>query len=554
MDTAELLAALADPRTWPGPGGPGAGRDADPGEGVRTGAVTLIETHLSVLALVGERVYKLKKAVDLGFVDQREPARRRFLCEEELRLNRRLAPGVYLGVVPFAARPDGGLRLRGPGAAVEWGVEMVRLPAESMLDRLLERGEVDNAALDALAARLVRFHAEAATGPGVDEHGAPDAVASIVLDNFAALAPTGLAPSLLLERLEQHARDRLAAHRPLLAARVAAGRIREGHGDLHAGNLCRLPAGWVAYDALEFSAALRCCDVAADLAFLVMDLARRGLPAFGTWLARRYAERAGDGDLARLMPFYVAYRALVRAKVAALAHAQLASRGAPPPGARFADEAPERLERHEALERKRREVVALCVLAARGALPPMLVLTCGLPAGGKSWLARRAAEALDAAWLRSDVRRKALAGVPATSHRAPPGLYATEMTGRTYGALLHDAREALAAGRTVIVDATFPTAAARAPFVALAREAGVPLRLLHCEADESLVRARMAARLRDPDEVSDADFGVYLAARARFEPPAELSPSEVLNFASGARAAEDELAELVAGLPWTAPA
>jgi len=513
-------------------------------EAYAAGAAAPVEhlaTHISWLFFVGERVYKVKQPVDFGFLDYTTPEARRHFCEEEVRLNRRLAPDTYLGVVPIARLADGSLRVGSigdepapEGQVVDWAVEMLRLPEERMLARLLERGEIDNAMMNELAELVVRFHAGAATGEGVDEHGALAAIRANVEENYAQLLPyRGELGSLTTEgkpaviSLIQHdfLRGRreafLADEAELLERRVREGHVREGHGDLHAGNLCFKPEGIVAYDCIEFSRRFRCGDVAADLAFLTMDIDLRGFPSFARYLARQYARLALDPELGVVEPFYRGYRAVVRGKVTAFAAA-----AASDPARR---------------DELARESMRYLQLATAYELQPALVLMCGLPASGKSWLARRLARPLRAICLRSDARRKLLAGLPVGGH-APKGygegLYSEESRARTYRALLGDAIEMLEAGHSVVVDATFARRAERARFVDAAERMDLPYYVLHVTASEETTRRRLAERAADPSNISDADFSVYERAKESFEAPEEVPGGHVLELESGDRPPE----------------
>ncbi len=531
-----------DPRRTPDQPPDLALRLLEPGAFPRSGGarVELVETHVSWVFLVGERVYKVKKALDLGFLDARELETRRTLCAEELRLNAELAPGVHLGVVPIvvrAGRPVVDPPDLAPGeVALEWALAMRRLPAAHMLDALLERGELDNALLELLAERLARFHAAARSGPGVDEHGTPAAVRRNVLENVEQTRPfvgepepgrgglTTLSPRLF-EFLAAAQTTFLDSHAASFERRVAQGRVREGHGDLHASNICLEPDPRAAggrrvtiFDRVEFAARLRCGDVAADLAFLAMDLDRRGYRAFAGYLARLYAERAGDGELPLLLPFYKTYRAWVRGKVGSLRAAQ-APVGSP------------------TRERERALASEHFLLAASYHLPPALILTAGLPASGKSTLARYLARSLGAALHASDETRKRLANLPATARARSAdgpfsGLYGADVSDRTYGALRDAARSDLLSGRSVVIDAASPSRARRAPFRELARELGVPFVLALVSAPEEILDERFAARAADPNEVSDADAGVREAMRARFEPPDEFGDDERFEYRS----------------------
>jgi aminoglycoside phosphotransferase family enzyme/predicted kinase len=499
--TSDLIAGLSDSRAYP----------------FQCDRVDVRQTPSSILFFAGDRVYKVKKAVDLGFLDFTTLARRLFYCQEEVRLNSRLSPEVYLGVVAIAPGPDGGLRVAALGGpAIEYAVEMKRLPERDMLDRRLDAGEVDDAMLDALTDRLIKFHREAPTGPGVNQFGQPDAVAAMVLGNLDEAAryaaKAGTLSAGLHRLLERAARGFLEARRDLLAARVASGRIREGHGDLHAGNICITAEGIVIYDCIEFSPQFRCGDVARDLAFLIMDLEERGQRGPAAHVTNRYATLAADGDLETLLPFYKAHLACVRGKVNAITAAD--------PGVAE----PERPD-------ARRASFRYFSLAGAYGLPPSLVVTCGLPGSGKSWLADRVARPLDAAIVRSDVVRKRLAGIAPTLHPTGPeaeALYSARSSQRTYEAMVQEAQAALAGGRSVVVDATFPQRLSRATFARLAESRRAPFVLVHVTAPEPVVAQRLRRRPDLPEEVSDAGWEVYLKFKRTFEPPWEIPPAQLV--------------------------
>ncbi|MBL8802361.1 MAG: AAA family ATPase [Planctomycetes bacterium] len=506
----------------------------------RAGAtrVARLETHISRLYFVGERVFKLKKSLVLPFLDYGTLERRRQMCEEELRLNRRLAPQVYVRIAPLARRSDGALELDGPGEVVEWVVEMRRLPAERMLDALLERGEFDNSLVRQIAEFLADFHARCARGERITEFASPQAVARNARDNLTALAEHAGGRGLdalsdaLLGHLRAATERDLTGSRvaELLAERATAAHVCDGHGDLHAGNLCLTDGEVIAYDCIEFSEAFRCGDVASELAFLCMDLDFRGYRGFSSMLAHEYATRAADTTLLEVLDFYKTYRALVRSKVALL----------------------------RARERRDDAAFEQCQdylhLAASYSLPPVLILTCGLPASGKSWLAPRLAAPFEAVLLSSDVRRRRLA-VGSTQRLGAEawnqGLYSPTLKERTYDSLLASAREALQPSgsrklrRSVVVDANFPSAVLRGRFRALARELGAPFVLVHAHTDETTARARLAVRTSDPDCASDADWEVFVRARAAFEPPTELAASEFVEHASPAERAADTVGRVL---------
>ena len=279
----------------------------------------LHETHISWVILAGPFAYKIRKPVNLGFVDFTSAAARAEDCAREVRLNRRLCPDLYLGVVQIVER-DGEYAIGGPGRPVEPAVWMRRLPAEGMLPAMLARNAVTPDLVREIARRLAAFHPEAATGPGVDEYGSPATIRGNWDENFAQTAP------FIGRTLSQAAFERIRGfverfqdeRRPLLERRVAKGRIREGHGDLHAGSICVEGAQVQLFDCLEFTPRFRCSDVAAEVAFLAMDLDRYGRADLGQAFVDEYVQCSGDRELLQLLDFYRCYRAYVRGKVASL--------------------------------------------------------------------------------------------------------------------------------------------------------------------------------------------------------------------------------------------
>ena len=394
------------------------------------GEVGFLQTHISWLFFAGQRVYKVKKPVDFGFLDFTTPTLREHFCREEVRLNRRLAPEVYLGVVPVLKDASGSLRIGAAGdtgEVVDWAVEMVRLPAERMLSELLDRASIDNAEINAIVDLIAGFHAAAPTGPGVDEHGSLEAVTYNVEENFEQIRQftCGDAPLISATQLEHLARRQhgfLVANAALFGERVRTGRIREGHGDLHAGNLCLMEEGVVAYDCIEFNRRFRCGDVAAELAFLAMDLDQRGYPSFSRYFVKRYADVTADPELRLLTRFYKTYRAIVRGKVAALTTKDPSLR--PDRRANLGSEARRYFQ-----------------LAASYELPPALVLVAGEPSAAKTHLAEELARPLRASVFLGRARR------------------------REYRDLLSDVQRHLEHGWSVVFDAAFETEDDRRQFV-----------------------------------------------------------------------------------------
>lgn len=491
LSVDRLLRDLASPAAYPHP----------------VDHVEVVQTHISLVFLAGERVYKLKKPVDLGFVDYSTLARRRACCEAEVTLNRRLAPDVYLGVVPVTAR-RGRLRLGGsPRAALEWAVVMRRLPDARTLAALVEADAADAPLLERVGRRLAAFHREARGGPDVARWARHEAVAANCRDNLRDVRPlVGAALSArVLDRLARLTELRLLELRSTIEARAAAA--RDGHGDLRLEHV-HVPADPAAdprvIDCVEFSEALRCADPASDVAFLAMELLRAARPDLAAVFLRAWQDAAGDAGARAVLPFYVGYRALVRAKVDGFT-----ARAAEVPAA----------QRARAVARARAHALLALGALAPPAHRPALVLVCGLPGTGKSVLARALAEAADLVWVRADAVRKALgreAGVTSTRGGAwGEGLYAPSWSDRTYARCLDLAEWAAFEGRRVVVDACFASEARRRAFLDAARAWGVPALVLHLEAPAEVARARLDARGPDP---SDADRATHARMTAGWEP------------------------------------
>lgn len=445
----------------------------------------LIETHISTLLLAGEFVYKLRKPLALPFLDFSTAAQRRHDCDEELRLNRRTAPQLYLDVRPVLGSIDApriGEPEHGAGA-IEWLLRMRRFDDGQLLDRLASRGALGAADVDALARTVAGFHAALPTSPAA--WGDPASVRAWALANFD---PLGADAPVVLREWTEHEFSRIA---PRLALRRAQGRVREGHGDLHLGNLVMLDGVPTPFDAIEFNPALRHGDTMGDAAFVFMDLWRHGLPRLAWRFASGYAERGGDHEGLALLPFFAVYRAMVRAQVAALRARQASDEAA-------ASAARDALSRdlHVATE-----------LAALQHATPRLVLVGGLSGSGKSHVALTLLERLGAVRLRSDVERKRLAGIEADERPAPGDLarlYGPAMTLRTYARLQTLARELLRAGLNVIVDAASLRRGERDAFRALAAAERAAFSLVECTAPEAVLRERILRRMAANHDASDA--------------------------------------------------
>ena len=464
--------------------------------------VECVETHISWVVLAGPYAYKLKKPVDLGFVDFSTLEKRRSACEEEVRLNARLAPALYIDVVPVTDGPEGP-RIGGSGPAAEYAVRMHRFDRAQELDRLLRDGALPASRIDELARLVAHFHEHVARATADDAWGHPDTVLANARANFAHAAAlehdAGIAQrlaALLAWTVEQHARIT-----PLLVQRKRDGRVREGHGDLHLANMVLHDGRVTVFDCIEFNPALRWNDVLSEIAFTMMDLRHRGRPDLAQRFLNDYLEEAGDYDGLAVLPWFLVYRAMVRAKIAAIRAAQADG---------------------DTAAREHRDFLAHLALAEAFAQPRerALVITCGASGSGKSHLAGRLLVTGDWVRVRTDVERKRLAGLArfaASASGANEGLYAADRSAQTYARLGELARDVLAAGWPVILDGTFLRRAQRQAMRELAAAAGVPFAILWPDTPPDIMRARVAQRAAAGGDPSEATLDVLARQLAAME-------------------------------------
>ena len=457
------------------------------------------ETHSAVVLLMGDRAYKVKKPVDLGFLDFTTRAAREAAIRRELVLNRRLTPDVYLGVLEVRDAD---------GRPCEHLLVMRRMPEDRRLSTLVRAGADVAPDLRRLAKDLAAFHATARTGADIASSGSAPALRKRWEDNVQGLRdhPVTTVGAELADQVEELALEFVDGRAPLLDSRVAAGLVRDGHGDLLADDIFCLPDGPRALDCLDFSDELRWMDVLDDAACLATDLERLGSPHLGAQFLHDYAEYSGTREPPALRHHYAAYRAVMRAKVAAIRAAGHHTHTGPD-----ADEA-----------------ALLCDIGVahlrRGRV--RLVLVGGPPGSGKSTLSAALADRLGAVLVGSDAERKALAGVAATVHVPAAfgeGIYTAGMTARTYASLADRAARLLGMGETVVVDALFAAAGLREQFRALARAGSTPVVELVCSARTAVVEDRLRARAARPDAVSDADLPVGRRLAALSDPWPEAS-------------------------------
>lgn len=446
--------------------------------------VRLLETHISWVLLAGDFAYKIKKPVDFGFLNFSELAERQRFCREELRLNRRLAPSLYLDVVGMGGSPQ--QPVFGAEPAFEYAVKMRRFAEADLLDHVLERGALTRLHLQNLADTLAGFHAGLPPAEADAGYGDAEAVALPARQNFQQLA-------LLLDRthdagladLQAASEREYAACRSLFQQRLLAGKVRECHGDLHLGNIVLLEGQPTPFDGIEFNPALRWIDVMNDIAFLLMDLQQRGRPDLAFAFLDAYLQASGDYAGLGVLRFYLGYRAMVMAKVGAIRAAQLGGQNGLGQCLRY------------------------LALAGRFYEPPKpsLVITYGLPGCGKTTVSQLILERFGFIRIRSDVERKRLFGLQplqASGSTSAGGIYSQAATAKTYRHLLQLAENILQCGFSVIVDAAFLKQAERRQFRALANRLRIPFAIVAVDIDEVLQRQRLDRRRNDASEADNA--------------------------------------------------
>jgi aminoglycoside phosphotransferase family enzyme/predicted kinase len=477
----------------------------------------LRETHISLVFLSEHDVYKVKKPVALGFLDFGTLALRRRFCEAEVELNRRLAPSVYLGVRPITRDERGHHRVGGAGEPVEWAVHMRRLRDVDSAEARLARGRLGRAEIARIAERIAAFHASARCDAETARFGSLEVVEGNVRENFQQTRQSAVRhlAAAELAAVERWQLDFLHGRRELLAARIAAGRVRDGHGDLRLEH-CYLDdaGGCEILDCIEFNERFRYGDVCCDLAFLAMDLSWHGRRDLSEALLAAYARASGDYDLYAVVDFYESYRAYVRGKVSSIVEDD-------------AGIAPEARARAGAQARKYYLLAEAC---AREPLErPALYAVGGVIASGKSTIAEELGAMLSAPVVDADRIRKQLAGVGAEtplSDAAFAGHYSAEHSARVYAELLRRAEVVLSSHRTVVLDASFRERSQRTAARELAERYGAPFVFVECAPPLDVCRQRLVERARGPS-ISDGRAEVFEAFVARFEPVDEL-PAETL--------------------------
>ncbi|MFO7763415.1 MAG: AAA family ATPase [Wenzhouxiangellaceae bacterium] len=509
----KLIDALRDPDAFPHP----------------VDEVERIETHISWILLAGDFVYKIKKPLDLGFLDFSSLEKRRFFCAEEIRLNRRTAPELYLEVVAIGGTPDQPV-LGAEAEAIEYAVKMRRFDTRAGFDRLLADGRLEPGHVTDLGRRLAELHRIAAVASADSGFGSFEDVSGPMRDNFEDLGKT-LKRDAFRQRLDELNRwteRQLARLTPLLEKRRRDGFTRECHGDAHLGNVALIAGRATLFDCIEFSEELRWIDVICDLAFTVMDLRDRGATGFAWLLLDEYLARSGDYEGVQLLPVYMVYRALVRAKVQAY---------------RLDDPDADRDGVLEQID----DYLALAGTISSERRPALLI-TMGVSGSGKSWLARRLVGQVGLVRIRSDVERKRLHGLdPESTSDSGLGsdLYSKQATRRTYRRLADLARPLIAAGIPVLIDAACLKNWQRTLFRTLAEELEVSFATIQCDADEDVLRNRILRREQAGDDPSEAGLEVLAHQHETLDPLDAGELGSTLRLDTAAADATDRAADWI---------
>lgn len=490
--SVNLLAALADASTY------GA-----------TEPVEVHETHASWVFLVGSRAFKLKKPLDLGFLDYSTPARRRIACLEEVRVNRELARDIYLGVRAIVSA-DMRLMMTSEEAsnAIDYVVEMRRFSEADTLAGLIASEGLSAAHIEAVARRLAAFHRSAPVVAG----GSAQDVLCMWLLNVCELGEAGHAPASSVDLSAGFAEAFVSVRSEEIERRRGAGLVRDGHGDLRCEHVLAVPPVRVV-DRIEFDPTLRRADIACDLAFLTMDLEAQGQRWAAAELVSAYRREGMDAGSETLLAFYAAHHALVRAKVAQIAAAEHDGK------------------RSEELLEQARSMLALAERLCWRARGPLAVVVCGPAASGKSSLAAELSRRSGLTVISSDATRKAAAGLSATE-RATPEHYSHRFTHHTYELLAARARELLDGGNGVIVDASCRSRVERSTLLGRLRRSGLPRLVVRCDVPLEVALARAARRMDDPERISDADPQIVAEQHRSFQPLEELTPGSVIELAT----------------------
>lgn len=480
--------ALLDPKSYP--------------EKVKK--VKMLQTHTSWVFLTGKYAYKIKKPVDFGFLDYTTPEKRKKFCYEEIRLNRRLCPSLYLEVVPVV-RKGNNLHIDGKGEVVDYAVKMRELPQRAIMTQLIKRGKIGFEVMDRIAKIMADFHEKAEANEEISSYGSIATVRYNWEENF--LQTEGFVDSLIKTEIYEEIKgsvERFMEEKPeIFEERIEQGKVRWLHGDFHSGNIFIQNGIWI-FDCIEFNRRFSCSDTASEIAFFVMDLDFLDSKGLGDYFVYKYIGYSGDTELLRLLDFYKCYRAYVRGKVM---------------GFKVFDERVKETEKNQSKVIARKYFRLSHLYARRLFDSPTLVLIYGLPGVGKSFVSEKLARQLNVFHLRTDILRKEIASVSPDEHRHPgfgKGIYSKDMTDETYRKILEVARILLSHGKSCILDGSFSKREWRTRALELAEGLKISFYSIYCKCPQEIVFERISTRTRDP---SDAIQETYLKMKDHFDPP-----------------------------------
>jgi len=484
--------------------------------------VELAQTHISYVFIAGDYVYKVKKPVDFGFLDFTTLEKRKFYCEAELRLNKRLAPSIYLDVIAITEDESGRLTPGGKGKIIEYAVFMKKLPLDKMLKILLAEGKTDAGTFDKVAAKIAEFHKNAQTGGPIDEMGSPATIRHNHEENFLQTEKYRniTIPAYQYDFIRRYVERFLEVKQPLLEKRVADHKIRECHGDLHLEHIC-VADTVIVFDCIEFNERFRCGDVAAEVAFLTMDLDYNGYTRQAEDFVNAYLKYSGDTDMRALLNFYRCYYAYVRGKVTSFRLDQ--------------KELPN--SEIDTVKQTASRYFDLAYTYAARLEKPVLLLTAGMIGSGKSYQARNLASRLGADVIRTDVLRKELLNIaPAEKHPDAfgQGIYSLDMSRRTYDKAFELAAEKINRGKPVIIDASFRSRADRALAVNLAGRLQIPFYFIECVCPDEVVKIRLEKRKMETENPSDGRWEILQEQKKHYEAVNEIPAANYFKVDSSA--------------------
>ncbi len=473
--------------------------------------IELIQTHISNVFIAGDFVYKVKKPVNFGFLDFITLEKRKFYCEEELRLNKRLAPSIYIEVKPISFDSKNNIILGSSENIIDYAVVMKKLPLDRMLKILLINGEADKKIMDAIAQKIASFHQVAETGGRIDEMGGIATIRHNHDENFEQTKKyiNITIPLYQFNFIKDFVNKFLTEKKDLFKKRVANHKIRDCHGDLHLEHIC-IADEIIIFDCIEFNERFRFSDVAAEVAFLTMDLDYNGYPRQAESFVKSYLKYSGDNDMLILLNFYRCYYAYVRGKVTSF---RLDQKDLPD-------------DERSQIEKTAERYFDLAYTYAANLEKPVLILTAGLMGCGKSYQARQLAARLNAKTIRTDVLRKEMLNInPTDRHHEnfAQGIYSDDISRMTYNKAYELAESEIKSGKAVIIDASFKRRSERQKAVQLAQRLDIPFYIIECTCTDEVVKMRLEKRVKEKDNASDGRWEIYALQKNDFDEINEIS-------------------------------